>query len=134
MRSRSCRSQQLHGSFVALVTHLVMKSCYDVRPKGAGHDQLLEDATSLVCLSAIKNPVPRKQMWILLHQRPHRTFLTDHAGHAAMTGPLIGSCVCSSCRSAMDNLRRISVVAALSVSSALSAGCTELSLSPETSA
>ena len=33
----------------------------------------------------------------------------------------------------MDNLGRISVVAALSVSSALSAGCTGLSVSPETS-
>ena len=26
------RSQQLHGPFVALMTHLATKSCYDVRP------------------------------------------------------------------------------------------------------
>ena len=44
------RSQQFHGSFVALVTHPVMKNCYDIRLKGAGQNQLLEDTTLLVCL------------------------------------------------------------------------------------
>ena len=61
------RSQQFHGSLVALVTHLVMKNSYDIRPKGAGQNQLLEDTTSLVCLSVIKNLVPQEQTWMLLH-------------------------------------------------------------------
>ena len=47
---------------ITLVTHLVMKSCYDIRWKGTGQNQLLEDTMSLVCLSAIENPVPQEQM------------------------------------------------------------------------
>ena len=118
------RSQQLHGSFVALVTHLVMNSCNDVRPKGAGQSQLLEDTTSLVCLSAIRTPSLRnKRTYCFTNVRIGRSLMS-----AAMTGPMISSCVCSSCRSAMDNLGRISVV-----SSALSADCTGLLVSPEIS-
>ena len=59
---RNAAESTLDYLFITLVTHLVMKSCYDIKWKGTGQNQLLEDTMSLVCLSAIENPVPQEQM------------------------------------------------------------------------
>ena len=103
--------QQLHGSFITLVTHLVMKSCYDIRWKGSGQNQLLEDTMSLVCLSAVENPSLRNKCeCYCTNIHIGGSLLTvGLAGYAAMTGPMIGPVfvLCSSCRLAMDNLGRL---------------------------
>ena len=84
------RSQQLHGSLVALVTHLVMNSCNDVRLKGAGQSQLLEDTTSLVCLRQRTPSLRNKRGYCFTNVRIGLSLLSEGlAGHATMTGPMI---------------------------------------------
>ena len=51
-----------------------MKRRQDIRPKWAGHNQLLKDTTTLVSLPTIEDPILQVQLTVLLHQCLHGAF------------------------------------------------------------